>query len=62
MMIISLLALGRRGNKNNRGKESVHKTEVTTSRRAAHVHARKCTQRKVTVGGGATRVWEKDLR
>ena len=56
-----LLAPGRRGNKNDHGKESVHKTEVTTERRAARAHARKCAQRKVTAGGGATRIWEKDL-
>jgi hypothetical protein len=55
------LAPGQRGKKKNHGKESVQKTEVTTGRREAHVHARKRAQRKVTTGGGEARVWEKEL-
>jgi hypothetical protein len=55
------LAPGRRGKKNDHGKESVQKTEVTTGKRTTRVHARKRAQRKATTGGRTTRVWEKDL-
>jgi hypothetical protein len=43
------------------GKKVCRKTKVTTSKRATLMHARKCAQRKATAGGGAARVWEKDL-
>jgi hypothetical protein len=56
-----MLAASQRGKKNDHGKESVQKTEVTTGRRAARTYARKRAQRKATAGGGVARVWEKDL-
>ena len=56
-----LLAPGRRGKKNDRGKESVQKTKVTTRKITTHMHVRKHAQRKVTTRGRTTRVWEKDL-
>jgi hypothetical protein len=56
-----LLAPGQRGKKNDHGKESVQKTEVTTGKRTTRMHARKCAQRKATAGGRTTRTWEKDL-
>jgi hypothetical protein len=53
------LAPGRRGKKNDRGKESVQKTEVTTGKRTTHAHARKRAQRKATAGGRTTRMGER---
>jgi hypothetical protein len=50
-----------KGKKNDRGKESVQKTEVTTGKRTTRAHARKRAQRKVTAGGRTTRAWEKYL-
>jgi hypothetical protein len=61
MMQTLVLAPSQRGKNNDHGKESMQKIEVTTGRRAACMHERKCAQRKATARGGATRVWEKDL-
>jgi hypothetical protein len=55
------LAPGRSGKKNDQGKESVQKTEVTTGKGTTCAHARKRAQRKATTGGRTTRAWEKDL-
>ena len=56
-----LLAPGQRGKKNDHGKESVQKMEVTTGKRTTRTHARKHAQRKATTRGRTTRAWEKDL-
>ena len=56
-----MLAPGRRGKKNDHGKESVQKIEVTIGKRTTHMHARKRAQRKSTAGGRTTCTWEKDL-
>jgi len=56
-----MLAPGRRGKKNDHGKESVQKTKVTIGKRTTRTHARKHAQRKATAGGRKTRAWEKDL-
>jgi hypothetical protein len=50
------LALGRREKKNDCGKESVQKTEVTTGKRTTRAHARKHAQMKATTGGRTTRM------
>ena len=55
------LALGLRGKKNDRGKESVQKTKVTTRKRTTCAHAINRAQRKATVGGGTTCILEKDI-
>jgi hypothetical protein len=56
-----LFAPGQRGKKNDHGKESVQKIEVTTGRREARVHERKHAQRKAIAGARGACVWEKDL-
>ena len=56
-----MLAPGPRGKKNDRGKESMQKNEVTTGKRITRVHARKCAQRKATTGGRTSCTWEKEL-
>jgi hypothetical protein len=48
--VVGMLALGQRGKKNDRGKERVHKTEVTIGKRTIRAHARKRAQRKLTAG------------
>jgi hypothetical protein len=58
---ICMLVLGRRGKKNDHGKESMQKIEVTTGKRIACAHARKHAQRKETTGRRTTHVWEKYL-
>jgi hypothetical protein len=49
------------GKKNDLGKESVHKTEVTTGKITTHAHGIKRAQRKEIVGGRTTHSWEKYL-
>jgi hypothetical protein len=39
----------------------MQKTKVTTSKRTTRTYARKCAQRKVTVGRRTTHAWEKEL-
>jgi hypothetical protein len=56
-----MLAPGRRRKKDDRGKESMQKIEVTTGKRTTCVHVRKRAQRKAIAGGIKTRAWEKYL-